>query len=301
MTGHLKAPRYCTPNSYMVNDDELPDEPIKFDNQKLFEILDKQNAAIDDNERDSLGKHIARSIRLREIVTKAWAKNRLSADDIIELIKVARDANDLDEAVWRSFLAAHFGRSTASSKITNQVESAVSLLYGFGTTPQWTWKVVISSPDALRNWLLDHTEDLHSLSFGNHRKYESQQPDLLWDVVESFVVLATKFGGPSGLIESPAGRVESESFDVLYRRLKPIRRFGRTGQFDFLVLMLDLGLINARPRTCYLQGATGPKRGAIRLWGKRPTKELDRLSAELARRLDVSPIVIEDALCNWQK
>ena len=92
-----------------------------------------------------------------------------------------------------------------------------------------------------------------------------------------------------------------DEFDVLYRRLRPVTRFGRTGCFDFLVLLLDLGLISAEPRSCYLRGATGPLQGAKLLWGERLPRELDEMAAELSEWLDVSPIVMEDALCNWQK
>ena len=92
-----------------------------------------------------------------------------------------------------------------------------------------------------------------------------------------------------------------DEFDALYRRLRPLKQFGRTGRFDFLILLLDLGLISAEPRSCYLRGATGPLKGAKKLWGDRLPKELDELAADLSDRLTVSPIVMEDALCNWQK
>ncbi len=92
-----------------------------------------------------------------------------------------------------------------------------------------------------------------------------------------------------------------DEFDILYRRLRSVTRFGRTGRFDFLVLLLDLDLISAEPRSCYLRGATGPLQGAKLLWGERLPKELDEMAAELSERLDVAPIVMEDALCNWQK
>jgi len=78
-------------------------------------------------------------------------------------------------------------------------------------------------------------------------------------------------------------------------------RFGRTGRFDFLALLLDLQLVSAEPASCYLRGSTGPLQGARKLWGKRPVSQLDYLAADLAQRLGISPIVLEDALCNWQK
>ncbi len=64
---------------------------------------------------------------------------------------------------------------------------------------------------------------------------------------------------------------------------------------------INLDLILAEPRSCYLRDATGPLQGAKLLWGERLPKELDEMAAELSEWLDVSPIVMEDALCNWKK
>ena len=77
---------------------------------------------------------------------------------------------------------------------------------------------------------------------------------------------------------------------MLYKRLKPIKRFGRTGRFDFLALLLDLHLISSEPVSCYLKGATGPRKGAIMLWGNRPIGQLDCLAMELSQRLGISPL-----------
>jgi len=222
-----------------------------------------------------------------------WA--RLPDDDIISLICAARDEGDLDEAIWRSFLAAHFGRPSARPR----VESASMLLCGFGTTPKWKWKQVQRNWKSLRDWLYDHADDLQSLSFGNHRKYESPKPDLLWEVIESFIDLADEYGGPMAIFTLKGD--EDDPFHTLYRRLSKLHRFGRTGRFDFLVKLLDLGLITAEPKSCYMRGATGPKQGAVRLWGKRGVRELERLAAEISVKCGVSPVVVEDALCNWQK
>jgi len=264
-------------------------------NRKVYHVLDEQNVVVSLAEQERFVDFLNRSIRYRKLVTQQWARNRLSDEDIFRLIQVARDSGDLDEAIWRSFLAAHFGRPSANPAVENQLESASLLLCGFGLEPRWTWKRVSGRPKTFRNWLYDHTNDLESLSFGNHRKFESQKPDLLWKVIESFIELAKRHGGPRAMVPS------DDPFHVLYRRLSPLHRFGRTGCFDFLVMLLDLALISAEPTSCYLRGATGPKQGAELLWGKRPIAELDNLAAELAERLGVSPIVLEDALCNWQK
>ena len=143
--------------------------------------------------------------------------------------------------------------------------------------------------EALHEWLFECAEDLATLAFGNHRKYESQKPDNIWPVIESFVSLANAYGSPMGLIRVDADETVDE-FDALYRRLRSVTRFGRTGRFDFLVLLLDLGLISAEPRSCYLRGATGPLKGAKKLWGERSVKELDELAAELSERLWIASL-----------
>ena len=94
----------------------------------------------------------------------------------------------------------------------------------------------------------------------------------------------------------------ADRFDLLYWRLRDtLFRFGRTGVFDFLSLLVDLGLLDAVAGSCYLSGATGPLKGARMVWGRRPVAELDALAANLARELEVPPQCVEDALCNWQK
>ncbi len=48
-------------------------------------------------------------------------------------------------------------------------------------------------------------------------------------------------------------------------------------------------------------GSTGPLKGAIKLWGKRPPSELSRLADAAAKALEIRYDVLEDALCVWQK
>ena len=263
---------------------------------KLSSVLKDQRAIASLEEQGRLIDHLFRALRQRKAVAHLWSKNRKS-DDIIGLIQVARDAGDLDEAIWRCFLAAHFGRASADA---DQVHSASDLLCAFRAEPYWTWQRVSDAPDFFRNWLADHAADLHSLAYGNHRKYESKWPGDIWAVVESFLTLAQESGGPAKLMTSDEGDGAAQ-FDVLYRSLSGLRRFGRTGRFDFLALMFDLRLISADPASCYLRGATGPLKGAKRLWGKRPIGQLEQLAADLAEQLGISPMAVEDALCNWQK
>jgi len=265
---------------------------------KVLSLLKDQRAVASFEEQGRLIDHLSRALRQRKAAAHLWSKNR-RADDIIGLIQVARDSGDLDEAVWRCFLAAHFGRASADTEHTH---SASDFLCAFGGEPYWTWQRVCNAPESLRTWLSSHALELQSLSYGNHRKYESKQPRDIWAVVESFLTLAQESGGPMKLFTVDMGdRAATQQFDVLYHRLSPLRRFGRTGRFDFLALMIDLRLMSAEPVTCYLRGATGPLKGARRLWGERRIAVLEELAAELAERLGVSPMAVEDALCNWQK
>lgn len=86
-------------------------------------------------------------------------------------------------------------------------------------------------PDALREWL-SQCDDLESLRYGSHRKYESQKPELIWSVIESFILLVDEFDTPTRLFSVGADEAD-DGFDCLYRRLRPVLRFGRTGRFDF--------------------------------------------------------------------
>ena len=269
----------------------------KFSFEAVIPLLVEQGAIASSAEMERFVEVLSESIRHRESVSRRWARIK-ERHDIISLIYESIESEEWNEAVWRSFLAAHFGR--ASAKGPEQTKSAVRFLCAFGEKPFWTWNRVSEAPEALEEWLTEHSDELTMLAYGNHRKYESQKPDLVWSVIESFVSLANDYGSPSQLI-SIAAADSSVVFDDLYRRLRPLRRFGRTGRFDFLVLLLDVGVIAVEPKSCYLRGATGPLKGARRLWGPNKVVDLDEMAADLAKQLGVSPIIIEDALCNWQK
>lgn len=264
--------------------------------EAVVPLLKKQGATASATEMERFVHFLGRSIRQREVVSRQWAKIT-DKRDIIWLIHESLQNRQEDEAIWRCFVAAHFGRTSASGRA--QIESAGRFLCAFQENPFWTWEKA-SAPEALEEWLHECADDLATLAYGNHRKYESQKPGLIWSVMDSFITLAKQYGSPSQLIVSHAS-AGCDRFDELYRRLRSIRRFGRTGRFDFLVLLLDVGLIADEPTSCYLRGATGPLKGARNLWAPRTPTELDQAAAELAMQIGVSPIILEDALCNWQK
>jgi hypothetical protein len=264
--------------------------------QRVLRVLAEQDVVVSFDEQKRFIEQLWKSDRQRIVIAQRWSRNRQS-DDIIGLIQMARVSGDLDEAVWRCFLAVHFGRASANDE---RILSASKFLCAFGAEPFWTWQRVCGAPEALRRWLSEHVVNLKSLSYGNHRKYESKRPKAIWAVMESFVTLAQEHGGPLELFTIDP-KDAAKGFDLLYRRLSSLRQFGRTGRFDFLVLLSDLKLITVEPALCYLEGSTGPLSGARGLWGKRSVRELERLAADLAERVSVSPIGVEDALCNWQK
>lgn len=272
----------------------------------LREALARDRVRLSDTDLERLASHIQRATFVWDAVNRRWEKSRLKRDDIIRRIIEARDGGDHDEAVWRAFLAAHFGRDSADPKVEREVMSASRVLDAFGSRPVWTWAEVSRRPKTFYKWLFDHRVELQTLSFGNHRQREAKKPEQMCQVFEFFIELARKHGGRpmSILTDDLHDEISLEKkFDVLYHRLETsLFRFGRTGVFDFLCLLADLNLIDATPGSCYLKGSSGPLEGARRVWGRnRPVRELDRLAADLARRLGLSPIVIEDALCNWQK
>lgn len=238
----------------------------------------------------------------RKWLRQLEAPQRLDRADIVWSIAAARDGGDRDEALWRGFLAGHFGRPSARPGDARRVASAGRFLNGFGDSPLWTWVAVSSDLGILDTWLRDHAQDLAGLRFGNHRKYESSQPGRLFEVIVSFAEWVRRSGGsPAEAFNTNVDSSPALAFDRLYRGLSSVRRFGRTASFDTLLLLADMRLLDVSPGSCYLAGATGPLRGAEELWGLRPVAELERLTAALAGCLDLPLENAEDVLCNWQK
>lgn len=226
---------------------------------------------------------------------------KLSRSDILRLIADAQRSGDEDEVLWRCFLAGHFGWTSTDNP--QKTESAGRFLCAFGDKPYWTWERIASHQSALREWLQAHRAELKSLGYGNHRKYESKQPKDLYRVFESFCEWIKEHGGSP----AKAFRIDREAspetrFDTLYRSLKKgVHRFGRTGTFDLLCLLDDLGVLQFRAGSCYLSGSTGPLAGARKLWGKRRPSELSQFADRAAIAMGIPFDVFEDALCMWQK
>jgi hypothetical protein len=214
-----------------------------------------------------------------------------------------------DEAVWLAFLCIHFGWT---NRVRERSDS-VRLFYGKFEKGSWNWETVVQSPASVKSWMLKCGEaELAELKFGNHRKYETNNPRSPAGppaVITSFVEWSRYNGGGSAWrafdSATRANPTPEKAFAHLYQSLTPVKRFGRTAKFDFLCLLGNLGILDVTPGHCYLRGATGPKQGALLLvTGKKKGKLTTRVQTtieELRKALCVSVEAMEDALCNWQK
>jgi Alpha-glutamyl/putrescinyl thymine pyrophosphorylase clade 3 len=211
------------------------------------------------------------------------------------------EAGRRDEAVWLAFLTIHFGQ---------EARETIRLFYGQFGKGQWKWELVCQDPNAVREWIASNAKKVKRLKFGNHRKYETNNPESPAGtpaVIRSFRewVKQTVKGGPYRALRVVAkGRPPKTAFENAYEMFS-VDRFGRTGKFDFLCLLGNLGILRISPPHCYLADSTGPKRGALQMvTGKkrgRMTAEVETTIRRLQKHLGVSVEAMEDALCNWQK
>lgn len=221
-----------------------------------------------------------------------------------------RDGND-DEAFWMMFLFTHFGKNRrAGWRYAREVYGAL------GAQRWWTWERVVRKTAEFRDWLDIHRPQLSDPSrprgFGNHRKYESLAgwtPAGTGTVVASYVAWVGDPARQRRRFDEALARASADpkvAFDLLYRSMNSVARFGRTARFDYLSMIGKSGLAAIEPGKTYMQGATGPLKGARLLFEERSGESLSIAALEdhagqLAQHLDVTFDVLEDALCNWQK
>lgn len=219
-----------------------------------------------------------------------------------------REGN-VDEAYWLVFLFAHFGQHHKGGYLY-----ARSVYGRFGEGGLWDWRSTSADPAGFRDWLHANRDRLKALptAFGNHRKYESL--DAYSDngtgaTVATYVAWVDLPRSHHQMFDDAivqAGGDAKKAFDILYKSMKVVRRFGRTARFDYLAMIGKLGFATIEPGSAYLNSATGPVTGARLLFGgspkaKIPTRKLDDLLIRLDAQLDVGMQAVEDALCNWQK
>jgi hypothetical protein len=218
---------------------------------------------------------------------------------------------DADEAFWLIFLLTHFGRHRrAGWRYVREVYGAC------GTGEPWSWQRVSADVTGFRDWLDAHRQDVADPAgpsgFGNHRKYESLSG---WSAAGTGSVVASYVAWvgdpPEHRIRVDAalaavGDDPHAAFDRLYQSMAAIHRFGRLARFDYLTMAGRIRLAGIQAGKAYLQGSTGPLRGARLLF--EPTgglvltaTVLEGRAAVLCGYLGVTFDVLEDALCNWQK
>jgi hypothetical protein len=217
-------------------------------------------------------------------------------------------AGNRDEAFWLVFLFVHFGKHRRSG--WRLIIDVYGQLDGGAL---WSWDAVAADVNAFRRWLDDHVDSIRSLQprrgFGNHRKYESLGA---WNengtgaVVASYVDWVGAAGHDARIAHVTTGATTPyERFDELYGSVHAVRRFGRTGAFDYCATLAKLAFVAVKPSAACLAGATGPLAGA-RLLLSDPGQSmspaaLENLLTPLRAELNVGFDVLEDALCNWQK
>jgi hypothetical protein len=283
--------------------------------RRITAVLDDQLVDVDsrNDKIEDFAREIVRSCQAYQqwLMQLQDPEKWFGRTDILDWIIRARTDGDIDEALWRVFLATHFGR-TSCEHTSNRPDSAARFLFGFGVEPMWTWQKVSTGLGGLGYWLDQHRAEAATLKFGNHRKHETNSdPEELFKVLESIVEWVKRNGGsPQSALSIEGASKPEVAFKILYRRLmghpspkqNGIYRFGRTACFDMLMLLGDLGLAAIRPGSCYLTGSTGPHEGAKVLWGSKYSDVVLEVRAEtLAKRIEVPMNVIEDALCMWQK
>lgn len=210
---------------------------------------------------------------------------------------------NVDEAGWLIFLMTHFARRQDTHWRRLQD------VYGRLGAGVWDWQTVSTNPAAFCLWLDANWQNIRG-AFGNHRKYESLRPTAhrpMKTVVADYVVWIGAAGHAAFFANAVhvAGNDPHTIFDHLYGTMK-VCSFGRLAKFDYLSLVGRYGLASIEAGSAYLDGATGPGRGARLLMDGDPASatanwvlqiELGKLNA----RLKVGMAVMEDALCNWQK
>lgn len=272
--------------------------------------------------REAFVEQLVESIRRIKYITVMKLQNHsaLRADPSSELFDPLKAAvlfqrqGQIDEAFWLVLLSIHFGKSTRSGW------RFVRDIYGcLGSGAPWSWERTSSHPDHFIQWLAEQytvlTGDGIARHFGNHRKYETLKPSSRRStgvVVESYVNWVHPPRTHQMLIQEAEEQVGDDPramFDHLYRSMDEVISFGRTAKFDYLTMIGKLGLASIEPGSTYMQGATGPVKGARLLFGGSANAALgrpilDEWLVELESELHVGiqgMQVLEDALCNWQK
>ncbi|MCC9178762.1 alpha-glutamyl/putrescinyl thymine pyrophosphorylase clade 3 protein [Arthrobacter sp. zg-Y750] len=217
-------------------------------------------------------------------------------------------AGATDEAFWLVFQYVHFGKHRIAGW------RYVKEVYGrLGEHPIWSWAEISANTPEFRLWLGENQDHLTRKDgprgFGNHRKYASlshESPQGTASVFESYVDWIMTAQDHLHFFDSHCrGRTPIDAFEALYVAMGTVTNFGRVGKFDYLMTLSRLRFLDIRPGHAYLDKATGPLAGAHLLIegtsSKPSAKSLSAVLIKFSQIVGVTPDVVEDAICNWQK
>jgi hypothetical protein len=207
---------------------------------------------------------------------------------------------NVDEGAWLLFLMTYFARPGDTRWLR------LRDVYGELGVGVWDWPRVSANPTAFEQWLSSSWQRVRG-KFGNHRKYESLRPNSARNMAKVIADYVRWIGnqGHAAFLTDLISRGSNDPFDLLYRDMA-VTSFGRLAKFDYLMQLGRYGIANVKPSSAYLEGATGPRAGALLLFtgsrtGRTPTAALQRMLDALDTDLCVGMAVLEDSLCNWQK
>ncbi|WP_286196096.1 alpha-glutamyl/putrescinyl thymine pyrophosphorylase clade 3 protein [Pseudomonas fulva] len=267
--------------------------------------------------KTALVEQLVESIRrvdyVSAIASRNISANRIDPDsnyfDPIRAAVLNAQVGNFEEASWLVFLATHFGKASRTGwLLTKDVYGALGA--GFN----WTWPLVSTQPLDMSQWIANNQAELRSggRKFGNHRKYETLDPsksNSTGEVIESYVNWVMQHGSHMNLFTNALAQSGGDprvAFGILYKTMGAVKRFGRTGKFDYLTMIAKVGISTIVADSTYMAEATGPLRGARLLFGGATSAnisaaELEQKIQQLDAVLGVGMQVLEDALCNWQK
>ena len=203
--------------------------------------------------RSALLEQLVESVRRVDYVS-AIASRPISihradpSSDYFDPIRAAvlnTQTGNVEEACWLIFLATHFGKASKTGWLL-----AKDVYGALGAGYNWTWPLVSTNAVGMSDWIADNLTTLRSggRKFGNHRKYETLDPtksNSTGEIIESYVNWVMEYGSHSGLFNHALVQSDGNSraaFAKLYKSMDAVKRFGRTGKFDYLTMIAKVGI-----------------------------------------------------------
>lgn len=262
----------------------------------------------DPRARDTLALQIVASLRREDyyghVQARAVSPRRADPHDPLfnpeKAVALHLAQGNSDEAAWLIFLMTHFAKPTDTGWLR------LRDVYGKLGIGIWDWASVSGNPASFDTWLAANWTAIRG-KFGNHRKYESLRPGSrrsTGSVVNEYVQMIGG-QGHQAFFRNLLAAGQNDRFDAVYRAVS-VQSFGRLAKFDYLMLLSRFGIVAMQPLSAYLEGATGPSRGARLLFtgstaSATSVRSVQQMLDELDADLNVGMAVLEDALCNWQK